>query len=50
MQDRDIKPLEVRDFLIIAALMAAVLLVVWATASALVKDKQNFEAPPVVAR
>jgi hypothetical protein len=50
MRDRDIKPLELRDFLIIAALMATVLLVVWATASALVKDRQNFEAPPVVAR
>jgi hypothetical protein len=50
MRDRDIEPLELRDFLIIAALMAAVLLVLWATASAVVKDRQHFEAPPVVAR
>lgn len=50
MRDRDIEPLELRDFLIIAALMATVVLVLWVTASAVVKGRQNFEAPPVVAR
>ena len=50
MRDRDIEPLEFRDFLIIVALMAAVLVVLWGTASTIVKARHNFDGPPVVAR
>ncbi|PSH70613.1 hypothetical protein CU102_00715 [Phyllobacterium brassicacearum] len=50
MRDRDIEPLELRDFLIMAALMAAVLVILWGTASAIVKARHNFDGPPVVAR
>ncbi|MBZ9654296.1 hypothetical protein [Phyllobacterium lublinensis] len=50
MRDRDIEPLELRDFLIMVAIMAAVLIVLWATASAIVTARHNFDGPPVVAR
>ncbi len=45
MRDRDIEPLELRDFLIMAALMAAVLVILWGTASAIVKARRDFDGP-----
>lgn len=50
MRDRDIEPLELRDFLILAVLLVAVWLVLWATATAIINGRQNFEVPPVVAK
>lgn len=50
MRDRDIEPLELRDFLILIAVMAGVLVVLGGTASAIVKGRQNFVVAPVVAK
>lgn len=50
MRNRDIEPLELRDFLIMAVLLAAVLFVLWGTVLTIGNTRHNFEVQPVVAR
>ncbi|RCW77966.1 hypothetical protein C7476_1321 [Phyllobacterium bourgognense] len=50
MRNRDIEPLELRDFLIMAVLLAAVLFVLWGTVLTIGNTRHTFEVQPVVAR
>ncbi|MBB3238214.1 hypothetical protein [Phyllobacterium endophyticum] len=50
MRNRDIEPLELRDFLIMAILMAAVLIALWGTFQTIGNTRDKFEVSPVVAR
>ena len=50
MRNCDIEPLELRDFLVMAVLLAAVLFVLWGTVLTIGNTRHTFEAQPVVAR